>query len=371
MKKAKLMVLESPISAGQRKGVPMRGFINIVMASVFMLGSVVTFAEDSGERKFYTTAGALEEYQVGNVLAHDHMFVEFGPADPVAYLDAKRKEVYKVIGPLVEEAKDLGYNVFVDPTPTGVGRRADIVKYVAHKTKMPTMMVTGIYHEPNIQDWVYDATVEEISAWLQKELNQGIANTGVRAGFIKLSQSWGGTTPTELKVLEAACDAAKKTNASIGSHILQGFVALNVIDSLEGFGCDASRFIWIHAPYTAFWESSAPLLEAAARGAFISHDFIGSKFWGAWLDGDNDDETQLALLQEMIAAGYEDQIIIGQDSGWFDPQYGESGELEGVFEIQGFNHIAEVFVDKMKADGISDEVIHKLLHSNPWNAYSR
>jgi phosphotriesterase-related protein len=315
--------------------------------------------------RYYTTAGALTEDQVGNILAHDHMFVEFGVAEPVAYLDAKPQKVYKVIGPLVKEAKDLGYSVFVDTGPDGIGRRPDIVKYIADKAGMPTMMVTGVYSEPNIPGWVYGASVSEISDWFQKELNEGVEDTGVQAGFIKLSQSWGGATATELKVLEAACDASLATGASIASHILQGSVAIDVIGTLEGFGCSADRFIWVHAPYTAFTDDAQWLLDAAEMGAFISHDFIGSNFWADWLSGDNNDARQLELIQLLVDEGYEDQIIIGQDSGWYDPGFPEG------FVIQGYNHIAEVFIPLMEAEGFSPELIQKLMHDNPWSAYSR
>jgi phosphotriesterase-related protein len=302
---------------------------------------------------------------VGNILAHDHMFVEFGVDNPVAYLTADKKDVYDVIGPLVLQAKNLGYSVFVETGPDGIGRRPDIINYIAKKTKMPTMMVTGIYHEPNVPQWVYNASVQDISKWMQKELNQGIENTGVKAGFIKVSQSWGGATPTELKVLEAACHAAKATNATVASHILQGQVALDVIDAFESFGCSAERFVWVHAPYTAFTDDQSYLMAAAAKGAYISCDFIGSKFWAGWLNGDNNDSRQLALIKDLVTNGYEDQIIIGQDCGWYDPGF------PAGFEIQGYDHIARVFVPLMESSGFSHQLIRKLLHDNPWNAYSR
>lgn len=326
-------------------------------------------AFERGCRVLHTTAGPFNRHQAGKILAHDHIFVEFLSA--VGTSPATAAQVNAVMGPLVEEAKNLGYSVFVDPTPAGVNRRPDIVQYVAQQNGLPMVLATGIYHEPNVPDWAYDATVEEVTDWMLKELNEGVADTGVRAGFIKVSQSWGGITEVEDKILRAACEAQQQTNATIGSHVLQGFVAIDTIDRLESYGCRADRFIWIHAPYVAAFEGIDWLKQAAERGAFISHDFIGSKFWGPWLDGDNDDETQLAWLQDMIDAGFEDQLLIGQDSGWFDPQYGETGELPGTFDIQGFNHIAEVFVPKMKEAGFRKKQIRKLLRDNPWNAYSR
>ncbi len=319
------------------------------------------------EAKFYTTAGALGEDEVGNILAHQHMFVEFGVEDPVAYVDATAEEVYEVIGPMVEEVKDLGYSVFVDPTMEGVGRRPDIVEYVADTSGLPAMMVTGFYWDPYLPDWVREATVEEITDWLLEELDEGVGDTDVQAGWIKLAHSWDGITTDEMKVLEAACDAAQESGASIGSHILSGSTALAVIDALEGFGCDPSRFVWIHAPYTAFTEEGGveSLLAAAEAGAYLSCDFIGSEFWAGWLEGHNENSRHLELIQTLVDAGYEDQIIIGSDTGWYDPGFPEG------FVVEPYDQIMSLFVPDMRAAGFSEELIGKLLHDNPWNAYSR
>lgn len=341
--------------------------LTFTLVLVLLLAMLVPGASAKPFQKvFHTTAGPLTERQVGNVLAHQHMFVEFGVEDPVAYLTAKRGEVFKVIGPLVQEVKDLGYNVFVDPTMEGVGRRPDIVTYVARRVGMPTMMVTGFYWGPYIPDWVRAASVEEITDWLLEELYRGVGNTRVRAGFIKLSQSWAGITPDEMKILEAACEASKETGAAIGSHILSSWTALAVLDALEGFGCDPHRFIWIHAPYTAFSEPDGmdALLEAASRGAYISDDFIGSQFWAGWLGGTNPNQRHIDLIQTLVDAGYQSQILIGSDTGWFDP-------ANPAFVVEGYDQIWNSFLPDARAAGFSERLIYKLLHTNPWNAYSR
>jgi phosphotriesterase-related protein len=332
-------------------------------------GAELVTVDENGEcpEAYYTTEGRLTEDEVGNILAHQHMFVEFGAEPPVAYVDSTPEEVYSVIGPMVEKARNLGYSVFVDPTMEGVGRRPDIVEYVADRAGLPTMMVTGFYWGPYIPDWVADATVDEITDWLLEELDHGVGDTDVQAGWIKLAHSWDGITDDEMKILEAACDAALARDASIGSHILSSGTALAVIDALEDFGCDASQFIWIHAPYTAFTEENGvdALLTAAERGAWLSLDFIGSEFWAGWLDGNNSNERHLELIETLIDAGYEDQLIIGSDTGWYDPGFPEG------FVVEPYDQIMTSFIPYMRANGYSEDLIGKLLHDNPWNAYSR
>ena len=84
----------------------------LLMASV---GTVGVVAQD--EPVFYTTAGPLARDQIGDVLAHQHMLVEYGANPPIAYVDADPETVYQVMGPWLEDAKALGIGTFVDPTP--------------------------------------------------------------------------------------------------------------------------------------------------------------------------------------------------------------------------------------------------------------
>jgi phosphotriesterase-related protein len=371
-----------------------RRSIGITVALV-LLGTVgagsVSGQEEAGP-VFYTTAGPLTEDQVGNVLAHHHIFVELGAAPPVAYLDADPEVVNQVIGPWLADAKALGIGTFIEFTPEGVGRRPDIVKYVADQAGLPTMLVTGIYREPFVPDWVPGASVEEIADFMRTELSEGVADTGIPAGFIKLSQNDTGMTLTERRILEAACIVAGETGSAIASHITSGPTALSVMDALTAFGCpqDEVRFVWVHSQFTA----AAPgaglqggerigadpgidyLLAAVERGAYVSLDGIGSGLWGPDYGGI---DLNLGWIQQLVDAGYEDQIIIGSDTGWFDPGHPPGFEIEEVDGVwtsvgdlaQDYRSVPEEFVPAMEAAGFSEELIDKLMHGNPWNAFSR
>jgi phosphotriesterase-related protein len=391
-------------TAGPTQGISGRPLIRrslIAVAGSMVLaasmGVGATTAQDESEPVFYTTAGPLERSEIGDVLAHHHMFVEFGAIPPTAYIDADPEMVYEVIGPWVEEAKELGIGTFVEFTPLGVGRRPDIVKAVADRAGLPTMLVTGIYREPYMPDWVYEASVEDIADFMRKELTEGVGDTGVPAGLIKVSQNATGMTLTERKILEAACIVGQETGASIASHIAAfgstaGPTALAVIDALEGFGCslDDQRFIWVHAGIDAAAEGTKLevadlpgadagfdyLLEALDRGAFVSLDSIGSPFWGPTY---GDYAVGIDWITRLADAGFEDKIIIGSDTGWFDPGQPAGFELEqidGVWTMVGtyagdYRQIPAEFVPAMRDAGFSEELITKLMQDNPWSAYSR
>ena len=360
-----------------------RRLVSVIVAFLLLAtltgGSVSASSWDKGQRHFYTTAGQLDKGQVGDVLAHHHMFVELGAVPPTHYTEATPEEVYDVIGPWLEDAKALGIGAFVEMTPLGVGRRPDIVKYAADRAGLPTMLVTGIYREPFMPDWVYGASVAQIADFMRKELTVGVEDTGVPAGIIKLSQNATGMTVTERKVLEAACVVAKQTGAAIASHITAGPTALSVMDALDAFGCPTSkyRFIWIHAGWTAGMTGASLeggrtgadsgmsyLMAAAKRGAYISLDGIGSRFWGA---PTNDYATNIGWIRQLVTAGFQNQIIIGADTGWYDPGY-----PGGIWDyMQDYRSVPGEFVPAMRAAGLSDGLIKKLMQDNPFDAYSR
>lgn len=368
----------------------------LVLALVTAGGVLGGGGRGEGTQHYYTTAGPLAESQVSDVLAHHHIFVELGAVPPVAYKTASAEQVNSLVGPWLQDAKALGIGVFVEMTPEGVGRRPDIVKYVADQAGLPTMLVTGIYREPFMPDWVYGASVAQIADFMLKELTVGVEDTGVPAGIIKLSQNDTGMTATERKVLQAACVAARKTNAAIASHITAGPTALSVMDALEGFGCplDKYRFIWVHSMLTA----AAPgarleggrtghdpgmdyLLAAVQRGAYVSLDAIGSNYWGPTYGGY---DVNIDWIRQLVAAGFEDKIIIGADTGWFDPGFPPGFKIIQLADgrwvhdpadvpqyMQDYRSVPAEFVPAMRSAGFSEALIHQLMHSNPWHAYSR
>jgi predicted metal-dependent phosphotriesterase family hydrolase len=89
--------------------------------------------------------------------------------------------------------------------------------------------------------------------------------------------------------------------------------------------------------------------------------------------------VNIGWIQRFVDAGYGDRIIIGADTGWFDPAQLAGWEIEQIDGVwtstgdlaQDFRSIPEEFVPAMRDAGFSEELIAKLMHDNPWGAYSR
>ena len=302
--------------------------------------------------KLITTLSELDEVDLGLILPHEHIFVDFRPPDHPAHGQAEVGDVLRLMAPEVEQAKGLGVTVLVDCTPVGVGRRADILKAVSEETGLPIIAPTGIYREPMIPAWAHSASEAELTDWMVGELEGEIENSGVRAGWIKLSAGDDGITACEAKILRAAAKAGRETKAIIGSHTIRGSVVKEQLNIIEAAGYSPERFIWIH---TQMEPDFTLHLEIAQRGAWLEYDGIGY----------GDDETYLRRIHNVLDAGFGGQLLLSQDRGWYDP------DKPGGGDPQPFTYLIEHFLPKLRASGVDEATIQQLSHHNPFRAFAR
>ena len=299
-----------------------------------------------------TTLGARTADDVGLILPHEHVFVDFRLPSHPDHAAADPSAVVALMAPEVVKARSQGVTAMVDCTPVGVGRRADIVKRVSEVTGMPMLVPTGIYREPWVPDWAHAASESALADWMVSELEGEIGDTGVRAGWIKLSVGDDGITPTEATILRAAARAGRETGAVIGVHTKRGRVVRDQLDIIEAAGYTATRFIWIHAQN----EPDASLhLELARRGAWLEYDGIGH----------GDDGLHVDAVARALDAGLVDQVMLSQDRGWFDPAEPGGGEPKP------YTHLVAEFLPRLRASGVDDATLHTLTHGNPFRAFAR
>lgn len=302
--------------------------------------------------KLITTLGAKTDVELGIILPHEHIFVDFRAPDHPEHGVADVADVVALMAPEVEKARAWGVTAMVDCTPVGVGRRADILKAVSEATSMPLVAPTGIYREPMVPAWAHAASEAELTDWMLGELQGEIEGSGVQAGWIKLSVGDDGITACEAKILRAAARAGRETNAVIGVHTMRGRVVREQLDIIEAAGYTAERFIWVHTQSDPDFNLH---LEMARRGAWLEYDWIGY----------GDDESYLDLIQRALDAGLADQLMLSQDRGWYDPAKPGGGVP------QPFTYLFEHFLPKLRAAGVDEGTIHKLTHTNPYRAFAR
>lgn len=305
-------------------------------------------------KKLITTLGAFAETALGMILPHEHIFVDLGPIAAESYKTANVEEVIRVMGPEIEKIKTQGITALVECTPVGVGRRADIDRAVSLATAFPVVVPTGIYREPWVPEWAQAASEATLTDWLLGELTGEIEQSGVQAAWIKVSAGDEGITPCETKILRAAAKAGTLTGAIIGSHTIRGRVVRDQLDIIEEAGYTADRFIWIHTQAEPDFRLH---LAMAERGCWLEYDSIGSDHPG--------DDQLIAWIQQLLALGHGDKLLLSHDRGWYDPSKPGGGIP------QPYTYLCETFLPKLRAAGIAETTITKLTHHNPFQAYAR
>ena len=301
-----------------------------------------------------TTLGPFEADQLGFILPHEHVFVDLRTWDQPGYAEAGAEDVVRLMAPELVRAKEAGVTALVECSTGGVGRRADLDRAVSAAAGLPVVVPTGVYREPWIPPWVHEASEGVLREWMLREMQDGIENTGVLAAWIKLSAGDDGLTATETKVLRAAAQAGRVTGAVIGSHTIRGRVARQQLDIIERAGYTPERFIWIH---THAEPDFLLHLELARRGCWIEYDAIGSD----WLD----DHTALKLILKVLDAGLGHRLLISHDRGWYDPAQPGGGTP------RPYTYISTVFLEKLRAAGVSQATIRQITHTNPFAAFAR
>jgi phosphotriesterase-related protein len=299
-----------------------------------------------------TTLGQLRREQLGMILPHEHVLVEFRPPSHPEHAIAETGDVLRMIQPEIERIQALGVTAMVDCTPIGVGRRADIVEALSLATGFPIVVPTGIYREPWVPEWAVAASLEEIEAWMLRELTERLDEADFRAGWIKLSAGDDGISPIEEKILRAAVRASVATGAVIGSHTIRGRVVLDQLDIIADEGGDPGRFISIH---TQAEMDRGLNLAVAERGAWLEFDNIG------WVP----DEDLLPRILDLLETGLGNRLLLSHDMGWFDPAQPGGGTA------RPYSRLSEIFVPKLREAGVSEAQIRRLTHDNPFEAFAR
>ena len=304
-------------------------------------------------RAVMTTLGPKQSGELGIILPHEHIFVDLRTCDKPGYAQARPEDVITLMKPELEKARAASVTALVECSPVGVGRRIDLLKAVSNSAQFPLIVPTGVYREPWIPYWIHEASEEDLQRWMETELDQQIDDSGVKAGFIKLSAGDDGITLTETKVLRAAAKAAAPCQAVIGSHTIRGRVVRDQLAIIDQAGYRPDRFIWIHAQAEPDFALN---LEMAERGAWIEYDAIGSP---------DSDAFYLERIQKMLEAGFASQILLSHDRGWYDPAKPGGGTP------QPFTYLTETFLPQLKKAGIDEPTVRLLTEENPFKAFAR
>jgi phosphotriesterase-related protein len=306
-----------------------------------------------------TVRGPVPSAELGRTLVHEHLLVDFIGAAAVSRNRYDSEHAFQRLLPYLKEIRLLGFTGFFECTPAYLGRDPELWRRLSRASGVHIVTNTGFYAagsregepEPFVPSWARELSPEELAGGWIKEWHEGIEGTGIRPGFIKIGVTPGGALrPIAERIVRAAALTSRRTGLAIACHTVEGTSALRCLDILRAEGTSPRSFIYVHAQ----GEKDPGLLEAAARrGAWISIDGIGP----------NSVEKDLGLIRFLLQKGFQDQVLLSMDAGWYRP-----GEPEGG-QIRGFSFLSEEFLPVLRANGVKEETLERLLVRNPRAAF--
>ena len=189
---------------------------------------------------------------------------------------------------------------------------------------------------------------EKLAQLFITEIENGMDNTDIKAGIIKVSTSGPKIKDRESKLFEAATIATQKTGAPIISHCEHGTGALEQISLFQKLGVDLSKVTLSH---TDKENDHGYHREILSSGINVEYD-------QSLRQGTEVKPQSAQLTVAMINAGYVSQIMLGTDGA-------RRSLWSSLGGTPGLSWLYSGWSKKLEELGISQEQLNKLFISNP------
>jgi len=293
---------------------------------------------------------------MGVTLPNEHVLVDFASIDSVGMNHYNRDSVIAKVLPYFEELKQYKVKTFIDGTPEFMGRDPQLLAELSRKTGINIITNTGWLatdDERHLPKEIKDMSAEEIAAVWIDEAKNGIGNTGIKPGFIKIGLSKIQMSETDKKLVAAACLTHLETGLTIMSFTGPAQAAMDQLIILKKYGVDPSAFIWSHAMEEL---KGKKILSIALMGAWIA------------LDGIQDDmESQISidrLLQNLKSTRQLNRVLLSQEAGWYQPGKPNGGNFRSYSDL--FSSFSLVLL----SEGFTREELNQMIVKNPADAFA-
>lgn len=308
-----------------------------------------------------TVTGTIDSDKMGRTLIHEHALIGF----PGWFLDNrqpkfKRDEALaRVIGAF-EELKDHGVDTVVDPCPSDLGRDVAFNAEVSQATGINLVAATGVYYEAAGMPYTLGHMEQaEITDVFIKEIEDGVGDSGIKPGIVKIATGDGLVTDYEKKIVAAAAAAAKATNIPVLSHTENCTCGHDQIDIVTGQGVAADHLLVGHSDGTDDMAYQESLVE---RGVYVGFDRFGIEIIVP-------DETRMTCMKNLVDKGYRKQVMMSHDTvnclmgGLAGVPPGTNPE--DILPNWRMTHIFERIIPELKSRGMTDEDFDVILKDNP------
>jgi phosphotriesterase-related protein len=251
-----------------------------------------------------TATGSVEAGELGLTSMHEHV--------PLDRAGDHREDACAFAVAELRRARALGLETIVEVSPR---RDAAGIREISRATGVKIVLCTGFYLD--LSDEEKSFAEEDYYAHIMREVEQGIGETGLHPGVIKVAARSVPPAPHEERLLLAAGRAQRACGLPVCTHAVTGCAAQQAL--LERGGADLGRVYFSHVEAEFGWEGRSLqeqiryLLQVASRGSVLCYNNFGNV-------AHTSEENLLAIISAMIGEGYVDRQVATMDLIWSYPQ---------------------------------------------------
>jgi oligopeptide/dipeptide ABC transporter ATP-binding protein len=238
-----------------------------------------------------TARGPIEPDALGLTLMHEHLcIVSDGVPQAFPRTFPREATVAEAIA-RVNEAANHGVQSILDLTVLGLGRDIALIAEVAAQVPVNILVATGAYTFDQLPPYFRSRPIDHLAEQFIADIEEGIADSGIRAAAIKCTTDAPGVTTDVEKLLRASARAQLATGVLLNTH--SNPKARTGLDQLRIFreeGVDLRRVIIGHCGDT---DDLDYLLEVADSGAFMGMDRFG-------IDASLPVDRRIAMVLELL-----------------------------------------------------------------------
>jgi phosphotriesterase-related protein len=301
-----------------------------------------------------TVLGPLDTRDLGFTLMHEHVISQGPVARNFPELFGSRFLDKIVEG--ITKAREGGVNTIVDATTFDLGRDVSFLAEIARRTGVNIIACSGWWM--STPDFLVGHSPDLFADLFVREIKEGIAGTGIKAGILKSAADFGGITANGEIMLRAVARAHCRTGVPIMLHsYAPEQVARRQLAILKNEGVDLRRVVVGHVNDTRDLEYLNWILE---QGCYLGMD----RYPGLNLSAHGRTET----LKWLIDAGWADRLLPSHDCGlanpltFYPPDVQESIEKGNPY---GYLYLKKVVFVWLREMGIDEAVLNNLCVNGP------
>lgn len=262
----------------------------------------------------------------------------------------------------LQELKASGIDAILDPTALGLGRYIPRIAKLATGIDLKIIVATGLYTFNELPHYwggrgpgTGPKGSDPMVNLFVRDIVEGIAGTGVKAGVIKCATDRPGMTPDVERVLRACAQTHRATGTPITTHTNAAMRrGLEQQAIFKSEGVDLTRVVIGHSGDT---EDLGYLEELIANGSILGMDRFG-------IDGFLTTAKRVAVIAELCRRGYADRMVLSHDASCYLDWI--PGEIPpSSMPHWHYLHISRDVLPALRDAGVTDAQIDTMLIDTP------